>query len=226
MDPARFFADLRGPLDDARHANHRAIGHLFADLAPRLATAKRRELELDRQLARRFNVLDYLRTDELGLSRIVADLLDPQATHGQGVFFLRKFLLALKQSMPFDPDAVLDPSRVSVELEQVITADRRIDIVVQIADGSSRYALAIENKPYAGDQKHQVRDYLRFLRGEYGQNFLLIYLSPTGEGPSEWSISRQQLHVNWTGRFAILPYDREPEARIGDAFDAFRVPVR
>ncbi len=223
MDTARFFADLRGRIDDARHANRGAIGQLFAYLAPRLATAKRRELELDRQLARRFNVLDYLRTDELGLSRIVADLLDPQASHGQGALFLQKLLLALKQSMQFDPGVVLDRSRVSVELEQVITADRRIDIVVQIAYGSSRYAVAIENKPYAGDQKHQVRDYLRFLCEQYGQNFLLIYLSPTGEGPSDWSISRQQLHANWQGRFAILPYHREPEAPTADAFEAFRV---
>ena len=224
MQIARFFADTRGRIDDARHANRGAIGQLFAGLTPRLATARRRELELDRQLARRFNVLDYLQTDELGLSRIIADLLDPQATHGQGAVFLQKLLLALKKSTPFDPGVDLDCVQISVTLEQVITADHRIDIVVRIADSRSRYALAIENKPYAGDQKHQVRNYLRFLRGEYGQNFLLIYLSPTSEGPSDRSISRQQLHANWTGRFAILPYHREPEDRTGDAFEAFRVP--
>ena len=221
MDTVRFFTDLRGQIDDARHANRRAVGRLFADLAPRLTAARRREQEQDRQQARRFNVLDYLKTDELSLSRIIADLLDPQATHGQGAVFLHKFLLGLKQCIPFDPGIVLDPSRVSVELEQLITADRRIDIVVQITDGSSRYALAIA---YAGDQKHHVRDYLRFLRAEYGQNFLLIYLSPTGERPSDQSVSRQQFHANWTGRFAILPYHRGPAARIEDAFEAFRVP--
>ena len=95
MDTTRFFTDLRGQIDDARHANRRAVGQLFADLAPRLTTARRRELELDRQHARRFNVLDYLKTDELGLSRIIADLLDRHATHGQGVFFLRKLVLGV-----------------------------------------------------------------------------------------------------------------------------------
>ena len=175
-------------------------------------------------MARRFNVLDYLQTDELGLSRIIADLFNPQATHGQGVYFLRKFLLGLKQSMQFDSSVVLDHARISVELEQVITADRRIDIVVQIADGASRYAIAFENKPYASDQQHQVRDYLHYLREQYGQNFLLIYLSPTGEGSSDWSVSRQQLHANWTGRFAILPYHRELQARTEDAFETFRIP--
>jgi len=87
MDTVRFFTDLRGQIDDARHANRRAVGRLFADLAPQLTAARRRELQLDRQHARRFNVLDYLKTDELGLSQIIADLLDPKATHGQGVFF-------------------------------------------------------------------------------------------------------------------------------------------
>ena len=34
----------------------------------------------------RFNNLDYLRDDELGLSRIIADLLNPKASHGQGCY--------------------------------------------------------------------------------------------------------------------------------------------
>ena len=45
------------------------------ELAPRLETARALERQLDAHLARRFNVFDYLRRDELGLSRIVADLL-------------------------------------------------------------------------------------------------------------------------------------------------------
>ena len=224
MTTARFFSDLRGRLDDGRHANLRAIGQLFAHLSPQLATARRLELELDRQLARRFNVLDYLRTDELGLSRIIADLLDPYSAHDQGVFFLRKLLLALKELTQFDPGVDLESCQISVTPEQKTTANRKIDIVVEIVDERSKYALAIENKPYAGDRKHQVRDYLRYLRDQYGQNFLLFYLSPTGDGPSEWSVSRQELHANWTGRFAILPYHRQPEAHNEDAFEAFRLP--
>ena len=50
------------------------------------------ERELDRLLARRFNALDYLRADEHGLSRIVADMLDPRGTHGQGTGFLSELL--------------------------------------------------------------------------------------------------------------------------------------
>lgn len=65
---------------------------MFRMLGPRLAAARRIERELDRVLANHFNPLDYLRTDEIGLSRIVADLLSPDAAHGQGSLFLRSFL--------------------------------------------------------------------------------------------------------------------------------------
>ena len=54
------------------------------------------ESELDRQMARQFNVLDYVRTSELGLSKIIADLLNPNATHGQGTLFLDVLLRGLK----------------------------------------------------------------------------------------------------------------------------------
>ena len=64
----------------------------FAELAPRLDTARTLERELDRNLARRFNCFDYLRTDELGLLRIIADLLNANASHGQDVLFLRTLL--------------------------------------------------------------------------------------------------------------------------------------
>ena len=92
METERFFADLAGRLADARQADRRKYERFFYELALRLDMARNLELELDRHLARRFNVFDYLRTDELGLSRIVADFLDPGASHAQGALFLRALL--------------------------------------------------------------------------------------------------------------------------------------
>ena len=43
------------------------VAAMFDVLATRLAAARAVEGELDRLLANRFNPLDYLRTDELGL---------------------------------------------------------------------------------------------------------------------------------------------------------------
>ena len=197
----------------------------FAELTPRLNTARALERELDRKLAQRFNVLDYLRDDELGLSRIIADLLNPKASHGQGALFLRTLLTDLDRSKeardwPRWPD--LDETLISVVVERVIPDGRRIDVSVEIvSDDGERHGLAIENKPYAGDQKNQVRDYLNYLKGEYGDRFLLIYLSPTGEGPSEESVKRKELD-EWKDRFAIMPYHRGQEEQ-ADGFEAFRI---
>ena len=195
----------------------------FDELAPRLETARALGRELDRKLAHRFNVFDYLRDDELGLSRIIADLLDPEATHGQGTLFLQTLLSldGLKNIRHF-PD--LNGSRkISVDTEQQTHDARRIDIFVEItgADGES-YCLAFENKPSAGDLENQVKDYLKYLKQKYEERFLLIYLSGSGEGPSEWSLPVTE-RDKWKGRFAIMPYYGDQEER-ADQFKDFRIP--
>ena len=40
----------------------------------------------------RFNPFQFMRTDEMGLSKILAFLLDPREAHGQGDLFLNSFL--------------------------------------------------------------------------------------------------------------------------------------
>ena len=196
------------------------IEHFLDEIAPRLETARVLEHELDRNLARRFNVLDYLRDDELGLSRVIADLLNAKASHGQGALFLWAFL-GLEGVKNTQDWPNLDKSQISVVVERTIRAARRVDIFVEIVDSEKKYCLAIENKPYAGDQKNQVKDYLEFLKGRYDDRFLLIYLSPTGDGPSEWSIPKEELH-QWKGRLAVMPYYGGGEKR-ADEFDDFRL---
>ena len=178
----------------------------FAELTPQLEGARVLAAERDRELAPRFNVFDYVRDDELGLSRIIADLLNPNAKHGQGKLFLQT-LLSLEglKNTQYWPD-LYRSQKISVVVERVITANRRIDISVHIigADGKT-YCLAIENKPRAGDLENQVQHYLEYLSKEYDERFLLIYISGTGEGPSEWSIHETELD-KWKDRFAIMPY--------------------
>ena len=224
----RFFGDLSMLLDHARRADHRRYQQFFAELSPRLDTAKALERALDRHLARRFNVFDYLNTFEVGLSRIIADLLNPTARHGQGTIFLATLLGKLTEIRD-RPDLRTDFAKpIRVVTERVITNQRRLDISVEIPDGDGTYCLAIENKPYAGDQPNQIKDYLDFLEQEYPKRFLLIYLSPTGEGPDESSLPRDELQ-DWQGRFAIMAYRGHPESAnpeeesSGDAFDDFRV---
>ena len=81
-------SELLHHLHDVRRARSEDSVRLLQELTPHLHAARAIERELDRHLARRSNVFRYLRDDELGLSRIIADLLDPTGEHGQGTTFL------------------------------------------------------------------------------------------------------------------------------------------
>ena len=181
--------------------SERELERFFAEVAPRLETAQTLDDELDRQLARRFNVFRYLRTDEMGFSRMIADLLDPAGDHGQGAAFLKLLTEKLEFATDVNPS---DLGNAKVQTERQID-DRRIDILVEI-DG--KHCLAIENKSnFAGDQDGQVEYYLHWLKRKYGHS-LLIYLSPTGEGPSEESVAREvieDLATEDAQRFVIMP---------------------
>ena len=207
----RFFEGLAATFERLNADTGADLERFFAELSPRLETASALERGLDRHLARRFNVLDYLRSDELGLSKIIADLLDPGATHGQGWLFLGTFLKELQRSTEipsFRELLSLDEGEatVIVETERGTSDGRRIDVSVEIRNRSGVYCLAFENKPYAEDQERQVADYLAFLNREYEDRFLLIYLSPAGEPPSDASVSGQDLLDRWGRQFAILSY--------------------
>ena len=182
---------LVGNLHKVRQANAQNLDRMFRSLGTRLATARGIEAELDQVMAKRFNPLDYLRTDELGLSRILADLLDPNGPHGQGAAFLTRFLKRIHHLLPDKSLPPLRPDLVDVRRERHIhiDSDRRLDVSIEISSSDADpLCIAIENKPFAPDGQEQVHAYLRFLRHRYPRRFLLIYLSPHGEPPSGESL--------------------------------------
>ena len=181
-------SELLQHLDSGRRARNRDCVRLLQQLTPHLHSARAVERELDRHLARRFNIFRYLRDDELGLSRIIADLLDPTGEHGQGTTFLE----AMMELLGVGPEAC-DPSRSGREVSggfdrrgrfgrlrstatdkiRVVQERgglpkrRRIDIAVDIPTDDGPFCLAFENRAYADDQPRQCRDYLEFLGGQY-----------------------------------------------------------
>ena len=167
--------------------------------------------ELTPAFARRFKVFRYLRDDELGLSQIIADLLDPAAEHGQGTTFLEA-MLELLPEVPVD--RLGSTAAIKIRVEREITERRRIDITVDIPTEDGPFCLAFENKPYADDQPGQCRDYLEFLSKEYGGRFLLVYLPPRFRMPDESSLPTKDRN-KWKNHFCVLPYchdDAPPDA--------------
>ena len=192
------------------HANlDRSIAsRLLEELAQSLQEAKKSSSE--RQEAPRFSSFKYLRDDEIGLSRVIADLLDPYAEHGQGTSFLEKMLEAL----PDPPEWLngLDPATadsIHVTPEHWIPGGGgRIDITVDISSATGHACLAFENKPYAHDLDRQVESYLRYLRKRYGTHFLLGYLPPVYRWPGENSFPKAE-RDKWQEHFRIMPYIAE-----------------
>ncbi|WP_428273498.1 PD-(D/E)XK nuclease family protein [Candidatus Palauibacter sp.] len=190
------------------------------ELAPALEAGRTLERELDRHFARRFNVFEYLRTDELGLSRVIADLLDPANEHGQGATFLKAMLEVFPHTRErFVQFESVSGSPIAVRTEHPTSAGGRIDITVDIPDGDGFFCLAFENKPYAPQDAGQVTAYLRYLSEQYSRRFLLVYLPPSGEGPSDRDLPRADREL-WESYFAIMPYAGENS--LADWFAACR----
>ena len=183
-------APLAAHLASIRQSDRDRYGRFFTALGARMEGARAAERELDRLLARSFSALDYLRTDELGLSRIIGDLLDPGGLHGQGACFLTRFGERIGPDLwPADRTVRYDDFDVGVVRERTTDGGGRLDVSVELRlRGHATACIAIENKPYAADAVAQVADYLAFLRRHYRGRFLLIYLSEHGGMPSERSL--------------------------------------
>ena len=187
-----------------RESDRKRYGDFFTDLRRSIEAAQCMQRELDRQFACRFNALDYLRTDELGLSQVIADLLDPDGSHGQGSRFLALLGdLVGPDRWPADRTVRYDAYRVDVKPERWTDRGGRLDISVELQlPGHEPSCLAIENKPYSADGDAQIVDYLSFLRRRYRERFLLIYLPGHGGMPSQHALPGDACRDG----LAIMPY--------------------
>lgn len=118
----------------------------------------------------------YVRMHETCYSRMIADLLSPNGTHGQGRLFLDAFADQLKASFTYQhtpPDFNGFGDNVKVATEWKTPNGRFIDIVIE----DEKQFIGIENKPFAGEQVDQLDDYLTALKAtsQNHKNVLLVY---------------------------------------------------
>ena len=158
--------------------------------------AREAEEELDRLTARRFSVFHYWGPNELALSGIIADFLDPRGKHGQGPFFLEKFLNLLNQHEAINLTPSLWDLAATVVDTEVVTSEnenkrRRIDIL--LVNPKSKWAMVIENKPWAAEQPDQVSAYQAQLEKKYRdwKTRVMIYLSGDGSPPKTQNTEMQ-----------------------------------
>jgi hypothetical protein len=120
-----------------------------------------------------FNVFQFLRSDEYGLSAVIAWLLDPRGSHGHKDQFLKLFFRAFGLALK----AGTESATVATEAltDRIAAARRRIDVLVRIGG----YRLAIENKPWAPWQAGQVRAYLEQIAREAADGHCLVLIKGT-----------------------------------------------
>lgn len=124
-----------------------------------------------------FNIFTVLHkgNDEVKLhSQFLYTLLNPEGSHNKKNEFLR-FFLDILEIENFDYDAV-----------KVYKEYRNIDILIR----NTRQAVIIENKIWADDTEKQIEGYYDIINKEGIKDIRLIYLSPQGREPSEYSLGR------------------------------------
>ena len=141
-----------------------------------------------------FNIFSILGMEHYEVSThsaFLAELLNPNGSHGKKDTYLRLFV----DTMPLQgiDKAALDTSDAKVCTE-MSTAEGRIDIIIEF-HGS--YAIIIENKIYAGDQELQLERYRNYAEKAY-RGFTLFYLTLDGREPSECSTGEKQDNPYWT----------------------------
>lgn len=148
------------------------------------------------QLAPDFSVFNYIYTDEMMLSRMIADLLDPQGKHAQGEIFLQLFLHQLANHHLYTS---LDIKRAKISTEVLTTysnTQRRMDIYIEIPylSNNKTFGICIENKPYAADQFQQLTEYAAELEKRHPKyQWHMIYLTGSNHDASIHSVETETL---------------------------------
>lgn len=174
--------------DRAREAERR-VNELKAHLGtfwPQFKDSCAAYAERERTEAPRFNLVRLLELERLEShhSRILADLLDPRGTHGQGALFLERFLDLIGLSH-IKAKVASPAAHVEVTPEERITAESRPDIVVRCVPW---FVLVIENKIQSGegqsDGTWQLEKYCNWLRDQTAEEKRLLFLTIHGEKSS------------------------------------------
>ena len=172
----------------------RIIARQAAETSLRRAMAKAHAID--------FNPFRVIRLNEVRLSAILAFLLSPNASHGQGTLFLDEFLklrgdeaaTEAKEDAPVPPISTVDlvTSQAKVYTEYTVP-NGRIDILVEIPrvveqPGKSDFRMIIENKFGAeetGDQLTVYDEWASRGSNDPGKDYRLLYLTPRTETPNK-----------------------------------------
>lgn len=157
------------------------------------AEVKKKEADRRGESFNIFNVLGLTSDETRTHSAFIAELLDPNGSHGLGNQFLQSFVDTIDclKSWNFDTKSAKVHKELSIGgKNEDCSEGGRIDIAVE----SNGKAIIIENKIYAGDQEKQLVRYYNYGTKNYSNGIRLLYLTLNGDDASEYS--HEKLVVN------------------------------
>ena len=167
------------------------------------------KLEEKKSRGESFNIFSICGVNhyEVTHSAIIAEFLDPQGSHGQGLAFVKAFVESLNLQ---DFDFSLNGVEVATEM---VTPNGRIDIVIS---NNNKQAIIIENKIYATDQWKQLKRYDEFAKTKYPNGYKILYLTLNGNDPNDdesrkveyITISYKHHIIDWLLQCKLLAIDK------------------
>ena len=158
---------------------------------------KQESLDKRKEITPKFNLVELISPKELQLSKIIAEFLNPIGTHEQGNLFLDIFLNQFFKKLK------VPKSNITVKTELGQNVNGQIDIFI---DFNNEFGIVIENKPFAEDQDQQIIRYVEYLENNYSDEYLIIYLSKSGQGPSNKSLPKKD-RERIGAKFSVISYE-------------------
>ncbi|NPA37952.1 MAG: PD-(D/E)XK nuclease family protein [Chlorobi bacterium] len=147
-----------------------------------------------------FNVLGLSINEVRTHSAFIAELLNPNGSHGQGNIFLKLFVKMLTENIngkdfafDVDNDVRVETERYTGRINEEFTEGGYIDIIVENPKST---AIIIENKIYAEDQRNQLLRYYNYGKRNYN-DYTLIYLTLYGNDASEYSAGDKKSGIDY-----------------------------
>lgn len=151
-------------------------------------------------------------THEKFHTRMIASVLAPDARHGLGTLFLRRFLETLKldemaKSLP--PDS----KTITVEVEKSIgplSSDNETGGIIDIVIETDGLIVVIENKVDEREENNQTKQlyrYKKWLDQQQPIHKLLVYLTPTGKSAPESSTDGNDFKLRAEKDYQCISYD-------------------
>lgn len=171
------------------------------NLLTQVTTITKKNTELLDATGGRFNLFRIFGVDhyENTHSAILAELLNPNGTHGLKHKFIESFIETLNIEELIN-DFDYENCTVKTEFDII---NGRIDILIRDIHNK---ALIIENKIYAQDQWEQLKRYNRFALNEFGDNnYVILYLTLSGNEASAQS-SKNVNYIQISYSFDIIDW--------------------